>query len=127
MNLGLDLRGGMNVMMEVSTADVVRALSGYSADTFFNSVMEEAIQRNKIEANTNFVDVFDRVWNERDPNAQMAAIFSFEMNGPSRPKPVALSTVHTRFFAPVSINSGWLSPMSRNWRRPTVSWSSCPA
>ena len=79
LNLGLDLRGGMNVMMEVSTADVVRALSGYSADTFFNSVMEEAIQRNKIEANTNFVDVFDRVWNERDPNAQMAAIFSFEM------------------------------------------------
>lgn len=79
LNLGLDLRGGMNVMMEVSTADVVRALSGYSADTFFNSVMEEAIQRNKVEANTNFVDVFGRVWNERDPNAQMAAIFSFEM------------------------------------------------
>ena len=79
LNLGLDLRGGMNVMMEVSTADVVRALSGYSADTFFNSVMEEAVQRNKVEANTNFVDMFDRVWNERDPNAQMAAIFSFEM------------------------------------------------
>ncbi len=79
LNLGLDLRGGMNVMMEVSTADVVRALAGYSADTFFNSVMEEAIQRNKVEANTNFVDVFGRVWNERDPEARMAAIFSFEM------------------------------------------------
>ncbi len=79
LNLGLDLRGGMNVMMEVSTADVVRALSGYSTDPFFNSVMEEAAVRNKMEANTNFVDVFGQVWNEKDPNAQMAAIFSFEM------------------------------------------------
>ena len=65
LNLGLDLRGGMNVMMEVSTADVVRALSGYSTDPFFNSVMEEAAVRNKMEANTNFVDVFGQVWNEK--------------------------------------------------------------
>ncbi len=79
LNLGLDLRGGMNVLMEVSTADVVRALSGFSEDPFFNSVMEEAVIVNRTEPNTNFVDVFGRVWNEKDPNAQMAAIFSFEM------------------------------------------------
>lgn len=79
LNLGLDLRGGMNVLMEVSTADVVRALSGFSTDTFFNRVMEEAVIVNRTEPNTNFVDVFERVWNEKDPNAQMAAIFSFEM------------------------------------------------
>ena len=79
LNLGLDLRGGMNVTMEVSTADVVRALSGFSTDTFFNKVVDEAIIVNRTEPNTNFVDVFARVWNEKDPNAQMAAIFSFEM------------------------------------------------
>lgn len=79
LNLGLDLRGGMNVMMEVSTADVVRALAGHSADPFFNEVMEQAAVINKTEPNTNFVDVFARVWNEKDPNAKMAAIFSFEM------------------------------------------------
>ncbi len=79
LNLGLDLRGGMNVTMEVSTADVVRALSGFSTDSFFNKVVDEAIIVNRTEPNTNFVDVFARIWNEKDPNAQMAAIFSFEM------------------------------------------------
>ncbi|MDE5575204.1 MAG: protein translocase subunit SecD, partial [Bacteroidales bacterium] len=79
LNLGLDLRGGMNVTMEVSTADVVRALSGFSTDSFFNKVVDEAIIVNRTEPNTNFVDVFARVWNEKDPEAQMAAIFSFEM------------------------------------------------
>lgn len=79
LNLGLDLRGGMNVLMEVSTADVVRALSGYSTDTLFNRVMTAAIERNRIEPNSNFVSIFETVWNETDPNAQMASIFSFEM------------------------------------------------
>lgn len=79
LNLGLDLRGGMNVLMEVSTADVVRALSGYSTDTLFNRVMAVAIERNKKEPNSNFVSIFETVWNEMDPNAQMASIFSFEM------------------------------------------------
>ena len=79
LNLGLDLRGGMNVLMEVSTADVVRALSGYSTDTLFNRVMAAAIERNRIEPNSNFVSIFETVWNEMDPNAQMASIFSFEM------------------------------------------------
>lgn len=55
LNLGLDLRGGMNVLMEVSTADVVRALSGYSTDTLFNRVMTAAVERNRIEPNSNFV------------------------------------------------------------------------
>ncbi len=79
LNLGLDLRGGMNVLMEVSTADVVRALSGYSTDTLFNRVMTAAVERNRIEPNSNFVSIFESVWNEMDPNAQMASIFSFEM------------------------------------------------
>ncbi len=79
LNLGLDLRGGMNVTMEVSTVDVVRALAGFSTDSFFNKVVDEAVIINRIEPNTNFVDVFARVWNEKDPDAQMAAIFSFEM------------------------------------------------
>ncbi|MDR2556936.1 MAG: protein translocase subunit SecDF, partial [Bacteroidales bacterium] len=79
LNLGLDLRGGMNVLMEVSTADVVRALSDYSNDPFFNSVMAEASERHKVEANSNFVDIFATVWNEKDRNASMASVFSYAM------------------------------------------------
>ncbi|GHV34264.1 protein translocase subunit SecDF [Bacteroidia bacterium] len=78
-NLGLDLRGGMNVMMEVSTSDVVKALSSFSDDPFFYEVMEKAIAEHKITPNSNFVDIFAKVWNAQDANAQMAAIFSYEM------------------------------------------------
>ncbi len=78
-NLGLDLRGGMNVVMEVSTSDVVYALAGYSSDSLFNKVMEQAIATNKTTPNSNFVTIFGETWNKIDPNAQMAAIFSYEM------------------------------------------------
>lgn len=38
-NLGLDLRGGMNVMLEISVEDVVRALSNDSKDPVFNQAL----------------------------------------------------------------------------------------
>lgn len=79
LNLGLDLRGGMNVLMEVSTADVVRALSGYNTDTFFTSVMDKAVIQNKLQPNSNFVNFFESAWNEKDSKAQMSSIFSFTM------------------------------------------------
>ncbi|MDR2906780.1 MAG: protein translocase subunit SecDF [Bacteroidales bacterium] len=79
LNLGLDLRGGMNVMMEVSIADVVRALASHSMDPMFNTVMEKAIEKNKVTANSDFVSMFAEAWKETDANAQMSAIFSWEM------------------------------------------------
>ena len=78
-NLGLDLRGGMNVMMEVSIVDVVRALSGHSTDPMFVEVINRAIEKNRITPNTDFVTMFAEAWREVDPNASMAAIFSWEM------------------------------------------------
>ena len=41
-NLGLDLRGGMNVMLEISVEDVVRALSNDSKDPVFNQALAQA-------------------------------------------------------------------------------------
>ncbi|MCL2028422.1 MAG: protein translocase subunit SecDF [Bacteroidales bacterium] len=78
-NLGLDLRGGMNVMMEVSTMDVVKALAGHSPDPTFVAAIERAIEKNKVTPNTDFVTMFAEAWREIDPNASMAAIFSWEM------------------------------------------------
>jgi SecD/SecF fusion protein len=78
-NLGLDLRGGMNVMMEVSTVDVVRALAGHSQDPTFTAAIDRAIEKQRITPNTDFVSMFAEAWREIDPNASMAAIFSWEM------------------------------------------------
>jgi len=44
-NLGLDLKGGMNVILELSVPDVLRALSGYNTDENFNKALAQASRR----------------------------------------------------------------------------------
>jgi SecD/SecF fusion protein len=46
-NLGLDLRGGMNVTLEISVPSIIRALSGNSQDPTFVAAMEKAIEINR--------------------------------------------------------------------------------
>ncbi|MFO7658050.1 MAG: protein translocase subunit SecDF [Bacteroidales bacterium] len=71
-NLGLDLQGGMNVILEVSAEDVVRALANNSKDTTFNKAIAKAKEMQQ-KAEGNFVDLFGRAWKEINPDAQMAA------------------------------------------------------
>jgi SecD/SecF fusion protein len=75
LNLGLDLKGGMNVVLEISVEDIVRALSGYSSDKVFNDAMAQARQRQVAGANEDFITLFIRSFEEIDPNARLAGIF----------------------------------------------------
>jgi len=74
-NLGLDLKGGMNVILEVEVQDIVMALSNYSTDRNFNEALRIAKQR-QLESQTDYLDLFQRAYEELDPNARLAAIFS---------------------------------------------------
>ncbi len=74
-NLGLDLKGGMNVTMEVSVVDIIRALSGNSTDPTFTKAIDLALQKQKA-SNKNFVTLFAESFAEIDPNARLAAIFA---------------------------------------------------
>ncbi|MEI6684328.1 MAG: protein translocase subunit SecDF [Bacteroidota bacterium] len=74
-NLGLDLKGGMNVTMAVSVPDVIRALSGYNQDPTFNKALQKAILKEK-SSTRDFVDLFSESFKETDPNAKLAAIFN---------------------------------------------------
>ncbi len=74
-NLGLDLKGGMNVTMAVSVPDVIRALSGYNQDPTFLKALNLAINKEKTSTR-DFVDLFSESFKETDPNAKMAAIFN---------------------------------------------------
>ncbi|MCQ2346612.1 MAG: protein translocase subunit SecDF [Paludibacteraceae bacterium] len=79
LNLGLDLKGGMNVTMEVSVPDILRALSGYNTTENFNKAMEMAQQKQK-SSGADFVTLFIESYNEVDPDAQLASVFStFEL------------------------------------------------
>ncbi len=73
-NLGLDLKGGMNVILEVSVEEIIRALSNYNTDETFNQALALARQKQR-ESQRNFIELFGESFEELDPNASLAAIF----------------------------------------------------
>ena len=78
-NLGLDLKGGMNVTMEVSVPDILRALSGYNTSDIFNQAMALAAEKQK-SSGSDFVTLFIESFKEIDKEAQLSAVFStFEL------------------------------------------------
>ena len=76
-NLGLDLKGGMNVTLEVSVKDIVKALSHDSQDPVFLQAMELASKRQQ-ESKGDFVTLFGEAFKETDPNAKLVSIFLLE-------------------------------------------------
>jgi SecD/SecF fusion protein len=74
-NLGLDLKGGMNVVLEISVEDIIKALSNNSTDTTFRKALNLAKQY-KMESREDFITLFGRAFNEIDPDARLAAIFN---------------------------------------------------
>ena len=74
-NLGLDLKGGMNVMLEVSTVDVVRALADHTEDPLFNQAIDNALAAQKKSTNRDFVSLFYDEIIKLDPNVSLASYF----------------------------------------------------
>ena len=78
-NLGLDLKGGMNVTMEVSVPDILDALSGHNETPNYKEAMAIAKQKQK-SSGADFVTLFIESFREVDPDGQLASIFStFEL------------------------------------------------
>ena len=76
-NLGLDLKGGMNVMMEVSVPDIINVLSGHSTDPTFVEALRIANEQH-LNSQRDYVDLFGDAFQQLDPNAKLAPIFLFE-------------------------------------------------
>jgi SecD/SecF fusion protein len=74
LNLGLDLKGGMNVILEVSVEDILKALSNYSPDKTFNAALLSARQMQK-ESQSDYLTLFGKAFQDIDPNAKLAGIF----------------------------------------------------
>lgn len=74
LNLGLDLKGGMNVTLEVQVDEVVRALSSYSDDPSFNEAIKKANEL-QVKNGGNFVTYFEQAYNEINPNGKLISVF----------------------------------------------------
>lgn len=85
MNLGLDLKGGMAVTLEVDIPDLVDNLSGNSQDPAFRSAWEGA--RKQLSSSTrDFITLFDDEFKKVAPNGSLAAIFSSQDNAAMFPR-----------------------------------------
>ncbi|QZT35692.1 protein translocase subunit SecDF [Halosquirtibacter xylanolyticus] len=74
-NLGLDLKGGMNVTLEVSVPEIVKSLSNNSSNKDFIAAMDKAVADQK-DSQDDFVTLFGRAFNEVAPGKKLAPIFS---------------------------------------------------
>jgi SecD/SecF fusion protein len=74
LNLGLDLKGGMNVILEVGVEDILKAISNHNPDKTFNSAIALAKQR-QTQSQSDFLTLFGRAFQEIDPNARLASVF----------------------------------------------------
>ncbi len=72
--LGLDLKGGMNVIMEVSVPDIVKALADHKSDPLFNQAVETA----KAASITggDFITLFVEEYKKLAPESSLASIFA---------------------------------------------------
>ncbi|MBE5033742.1 protein translocase subunit SecDF [Gallalistipes aquisgranensis] len=74
-NLGLDLRGGMNVMLEIAVEDVVRALSNDSKDPIFNQALAQAREDQK-NSTDDYITLFARAYEQLSGGGRLAYIFN---------------------------------------------------
>lgn len=73
--LGLDLKGGMNVILEVSVPDVVKSLADHKEDEMFNKAIAQA-SKEQITSQDDFVTLFVRHYKQLAPNASLAELFA---------------------------------------------------
>ena len=71
LNLGLDLRGGMNVMLQLDMAELVRSCAREKTTPEFDKAMALARAR-AAETHTDFITLFAEAWNEVAPNQRMS-------------------------------------------------------
>ena len=73
--LGLDLKGGMNVILEVSVPDLIENLAGYKKDAAFVKSMKEA-RAEEEQTQGDFIDLFVKYYRQNAPGHNLAEIFA---------------------------------------------------
>ena len=76
--LGLDLKGGMNVVLEINAAEVLQSLAN-TDDPQFNQALREAVNQNRRGSSSDFISLFQQNYEEINPEGRLANIYSITM------------------------------------------------
>ena len=75
LSLGLDLKGGMSVTLEVGLDGLVRSMSNNPKDSLLNKALAIAVKR-RGNGNADFIDLFAQAYKEVNPTGKLAGIFA---------------------------------------------------
>jgi SecD/SecF fusion protein len=98
LGLGLDLKGGMHVTLEVSPVEIVRAMAGNSKDPAFNKALELAQERQKTNSGTAFTTLFYQAYKETAPGVPLNRIFANSVN---KDRKIDLNSTDARVIAAI--------------------------
>jgi|EP01118_Nematostelium_gracile_P007932 SecD/SecF fusion protein len=93
-NLGLDLKGGMNVTMEISLAELVKSLAGNPDDANFNQAVANA-QTELNAGGKDFINLFVNNFEKLNPNVKLADYFANQDNAQQLKSTASNSEVRT--------------------------------
>jgi len=79
LSLGLDLQGGMHVVLEISPGEIIRGLSGNSQDPALTTALQVAREKQKTSAQ-NFADLFYETFKQANPDRNLASLFASAAN-----------------------------------------------
>ena len=86
-SLGLDLKGGMNVMMEVKLESLIRALADYSQDPLFNQAIDLVNQNVREGSREDYISLFAKAWEQVAPGERLSRIFgTYDMRERIKPE-----------------------------------------
>jgi SecD/SecF fusion protein len=77
--LGLDLKGGMNVVLEIDASQVIASLAN-TDDPLFNQALKETIVQNRKGSSADFITLFQQNYERISPDGKLANIFSVTMS-----------------------------------------------
>ena len=77
--LGLDLKGGMNVVLEIDASQVLVSLAN-TDDPLFNQAMKETIVQNRRGSSADFISLFQQNYERISPDGKLANIYSITMS-----------------------------------------------
>jgi SecD/SecF fusion protein len=99
LGLGLDLKGGMHVTLEVSPVEIVRAMAGNSKDPAFNKAIALAQERQKTNSGTAFTTLFYQAYQETAPGVPLNRIFANSVN---KDRKIDLNSTDSRVLSAIN-------------------------
>jgi SecD/SecF fusion protein len=75
LSLGLDLQGGMHVVLEISPADIIRGLGNNNQDPAFVAALQKAT-KTKNATPENFSSIFQQAYSDANPDKKLSALFT---------------------------------------------------